>query len=180
MRINKAGISFDNRRLAFKSLRTDKNNVGTLQNGTKPIGENQRLNILASLNNMANTPDRKSIEFLLGVAENLNYGQGGNSQFREELDERSETPSLRENTDWSKVLQDTIMQALANTTEEDVSDLQTKFEHLYSSKKELTVQQRKILALRDMINSQITSEEALADDDTLLTTARIKNNLDYF
>ena len=180
MRINKAGISFDNRRLAFKSLRTDKNNVGTLQNGTKPIGENQRLNILASLNNMANTPDRKSIEFLLGVAENLNYGQGGNSQFREELDERSETPSLRENTDWSKVLQDTIMQALANTTEEDVSDLQTKFEHLYSSKKELTAQQRKILALRDMINSQITSEEALADDDTLLTTARIKNNLDYF
>ena len=180
MRINRAGISFDNRRLAFKSVRTDKNNVETLQKGTKPIGENQKLNILASLNNMANTPDRKSIEFLLGVAENLNYGQGGNSQFRDELDERSDTPSLRENTDWSKALQDTIMLALQNTEDEDVSDLQTKFERVYSTKKQLTSQQSKILALRDMLNSQITSEETMLDEDTLLAIASVKENLDYF
>ncbi len=180
MRINRAGISFDNRRVTFKSARTDKNNVETLQKGTKPIGENQKLNILASLNNMANSPDRNSIEFLLGVAENLNYGQGGNSQFRDELDERSETPSLRENTDWAKALQDTIMQALQNTKDEDVSDLQAKFERVYSSKKELTAQQRKILALRDMLNSQITSEETLLDEDTLLAVASVKENLDYF
>jgi hypothetical protein len=180
MRINKAGISFDNRRIAFKSLRTDKNNVGILQNGTKPIGENQKLNILSSLNNLANTSDRANIEFLLGVAQNLNYGQSGNSEFKLELDDRNETPSERENTDWSLLLEETIMQALSNAKEEDVSDLRAEFEKIYSTKKELTPEQRELLALRDTLNSQIVDEKTLEDEESLLRTARIKKNIDYF
>ena len=180
MRINKAGISFDNRRVSFKSLRTDKNTVGILQNGTKPIGENQKLNILSSLNNLANAPDRTNIEFLLGVAQNLNYGQSGNSEFRAELDERLETPSLRENTDWSVLLEETIMQALENSNEDDVSDLKAEFERIYSTKKELTPEQRELLILRDTLNSQIVDKDTLEDEESLLRTARIKKNIDYF
>ncbi len=180
MRINRAGISFDNRRIAFKSLRTDKNTVDTLRNGSKPISENQKLNILASLNNLANTQDRTNIEFLLGVAQNLNYGQNGDSEFRTELDERGETPSLRENVDWSKALEETIALALANIGDEDVSDLQTEFEKIYSTKKELTPEQRELLILRDTLNAQVIADDPLADEDALLRSTRIRKNLDYF
>ncbi len=180
MRINKAGISFDNRKFGFKSLRTDKNTVDTLRKGTKPISENQKLNIFTSLNNLASTQDRANIEFLLEVAQNLNYGQSGDSAFRTELDERGETPTSRENVDWSKALQETIALALANNTGDDVSDLQAEFEKIYSTKKELTSEQKELLVLRDTLNSLVIAEDPLADEEALLRSTRIRKNLDYF
>ena len=52
----------------FGSLRTDKNNVAMLKNGSMPILDNKKENILASLNKMADNPERTNIEFLLDIA----------------------------------------------------------------------------------------------------------------
>ena len=73
-----------------------------------------------------------------------------------------------------------IADALANAKEEDVSDLKAEFEKIYSTKKELTPDQRELLALRDTLNSQIVDEKTLEDEESLLRTARIKKNIDYF
>ena len=135
MRINKIAEHYNNKKIAFKSIRTDKNTVGVLQNGTNPIGENQKLNILTSLNNLANSPERQNIEFLLGVADNIVYGQNGNSKFKDALDEDSQTPSLRENTDWSKLLEETISKAIKNSDGEDFSDLEAEASRILVQKK---------------------------------------------
>ena len=181
MRINRAGEHYSSLKYSFKSVRTDKNAVNTLKNGTKPIGENQRLNILSSINNLANNPDRPNIEFLLGVADNLVYGQNGQSKFRDAIDEDGQTPANRENTDWSKILEDTILQAINVADEtEDVSDLHAEYERVFGTKKELTPDQEKVLLLRSMFNSQVADKAVIENEDDILQAARIKKNMDYF
>ena len=181
MRINRAGEHYSSLKYSFKSVRTDKNAVNTLKNGTKPIGENQRLNILSSINNLANNPDRPNIEFLLGVADNLVYGQNGQSKFRDAIDEDGQTPANRENTDWSKILEDTILQAINVADEtEDVSDLHAEYERVFGTKKELTPEQEKVLLLRSMFNSQVADKAVIENEDDILQAARIKKNMDYF
>ena len=180
MRINRAGEHYSNLKYSFKSVRTDKNAVDTLKSGTKPIGENQRLNILSSINNLANNPDRPNIEFLLGVADNLVYGQSGQSKFRDAIDEDGTTPSNRENTDWSKILEATILQAINSADEnEDVSDLHSEYERIFGTKKELTPEQRDVLALRSMFTGQVADKAVIENEDDILQSARIKKNIDY-
>ena len=181
MRINSAGEHYTNLKYSFKSVRTDKNAVGTLKNGTKPIGENQRLNILSSINNLAGSAQRPNIEFLLGVADNLVYGQNGQSKFKEAIDEDGRTPSNRENTDWSKILEETIQQAINSVDEnEDVSDLQLEYERIFGTKKELTPEQKEVLALRSMFSAQVADNAVIENEDDILQSARIKKNIDYF
>lgn len=176
MRINSIGAN----KFAFKSLRTDKNTVSQLKTGEKPIIENNKLNILTALNSIGNQPDRQNIEFLLDVADNLAYGQGGeNSQFKTALDEDGFSPSDRENTDWSKKLKDTISLALAKT-KDDVSDLNAEYERIFAPSKELTNEQKEILGLRKTLTEAVIDDETLDDSETLRRTANVLKNLDYF
>ena len=99
----------------FKSLRTDKNDIATLKNGSMPILENKKENILAALGRMANNPERENIEFLLDIAQNIQYGQKGDSEFKAIIDETTDYQQERENTDWLQLLSDTIQQALSKS-----------------------------------------------------------------
>ena len=181
MRINRAGEHYNNLKYAFKSVRTDKNTVKALQEGTKPIGENQKINILTSLNNLANSPDRPNIEFLLGVADNLVYGQNGLSKFKDAIDEDGRTPSSRENTDWSKILESTILQAINNADEnEDVQDLYSQFVKLFSTKKELTDEQKEVLDLRNKFAAKVANKTVIESEEDIIQSARIRKNIDYF
>lgn len=180
MRINNIDASTRKYSLAFKSIRTDKAQVAVLQNGTKPIGENQKMNILASINNLANSQDKANIEFLLGVADNLAYGQKGNSEFREALDKSGQTPTIRENTDWSKILETTILSAINNVKSDEIADLQEQFASIFADKKELTSLEKDILSKKEIFASKILSLEAIDDEETILTKAQIIKNLDYF
>lgn len=180
MKINAAGMNANAFKLGFKSIRTDKKTVEQLKTGEKPIIENNKQNIYAALNNLSSKSDRASIEFLLDVADNLAYGQGGReSEFKSFLDEEGLTPSQRENTDWSQVLEDTIKKAIFSS-EEDVSDLESEYKRIFSTKKELTPQQQKVIDLRNDFTSRIVNEDSLEDAETLARTARIRKNLDYF
>ena len=165
--------------ITFKSLRTDKNQVATLKNGNLPIIENKKENILNALNNMALNAERTSIEFLLDVAKNLEYGQNGNSEFKDMIDESTEVTSPRENTDWAQILSDTIKSAL-NNSNEDVSDLEEEYKKLFTTKKPLTPTQKEILNLRQQFRTAVISENALRDTDSLSISAEILKNIDYF
>jgi len=180
MRINNIDASTRKFSLAFKSIRTDKAQVAVLQNGTKPIGENQKMNILASINNLASSQDKANIEFLLGVADNLVYGQKGNSEFKEALDKSGQTPTERENTDWSKILETTILSAINGVKSDDVADLQEQFASVFADKKELTSIEKDILSKKEIFASKILGLEAIDDEESILTKAQIIKNLDYF
>jgi len=180
MRINAAGLNTKFFRPAFKSIRTDKNAIEQLKNGEQPIIDNNKQNIYAALNNLAADPNRDNIEFLLDVAENIAYGQGGsNSDFKDFLDSESLTPSERENTDWLAILDDTVRRAISTSTE-DVSDLEGEYNRVFSEKREMTPEQKKLIELRAGLTSLIINESSIEDSETLALTARVRKNLDYF
>ena len=176
MRINKVEAS----RITFKSIRTDKNTVGQLKLGEKTIIENNKQNIYTALNNLASRPDRANIEFLLDVADNLAYGQGGDdSAFKTALDLDGFSPSERENTNWTKTLQNTIAMALASS-EDDVADLFSEFERIFSPEKDLTEEQKALLEFRKSLTEMIITDSTIEDAETLTRTTNILKNLDYF
>lgn len=180
MKINKAEMNVNAFKPRFKSIRTDKKTVEQLKTGEKPILENNRQNIYAALNNLSSASDRTNIEFLLDVAKNLAYGQGGeDSEFKSFLDEEGLTPENRENTDWSKVLDDTIRRALSASSD-NVTDLEAEYNEIFNTKKPLTEQQKSIIDLRNKFTSLIIGEDSLKDSETLARTARVRKNLDYF
>ena len=177
MRINRVET---NKLLAFKSTRTDRNTVEQLKKGEKPIIENNRQNILTALTSLSSQPNRENIEFLLDIADNLAYGQGGDdSEFQTALDADGYSPSERENTDWSKALKDTISLALSSS-KDDVSDLETEFERIFAPQKQLTEEQKEILGLRKTLTKAIIGKDTLEDVETLTRTTNILKNLDYF
>lgn len=176
MRIN----SINANKFAFKSLRTDKNTIAQLKKGEKPIIENNKTNILTALNRLGNDPKRENIEFLLDIADNLAYGQGGDdSKFKSVLDDDGFSPSDRENIDWSKALKDTIYLSLG-ISRDNVEDLSDEFKRIFGPSKELTETQKEILDLRQKLTHSIIDDKTLDDDENLRRTANVLKNLDYF
>lgn len=163
----------------FKSLRTDKNDIATLKNGSLPILENKKSNIIAALNRMADNPERTNIEFLLDVAQNLNYGQNGNSEFRDIIDETTDYQEERENTNWYQILDNTISQALSNANE-DVSDLEAEYTEFFSTKHPLSQQQKRIIDLRNQFKKTVIGNTSLEEADDLTLSARASKGIDLF
>lgn len=180
MKIQSIGVNYKKFKAAFKSLRTDKNTVAALKDGTKPIIDNQKLNIYSSLQSIASNPDKENINFLLDVAANLAYGQGGNSEFASTLNKDGITPDDRENTNWSKLLEDTIQRALKDSNEPDLADEQAEFFELFGEKHNMTPIQKEILDLRQQLTDKVINEDTLSSEENLSRTARIRRNIDYF
>ena len=67
MKINEIKSAQSAFKFGFKSRRTDINTITQLKNGTNPINENLRLNIIGAIQNLAQTPDRANIEFLMDI-----------------------------------------------------------------------------------------------------------------
>lgn len=166
--------------VGFQSLREDKKKIEQLKNGDKPLIENNKINILSALNNLSNMPQRNNIDFLLDIAENMAYGQGGeNSDFQKALDEDGLTPSNRENTDWNELLRKTIENSL-KASSDDVEDLKETAQRLFSTSKPLSKEQEEILNLRKDITNKVLSKNNDFDTETLTTITNIRKNLDYF
>lgn len=178
MKINSLNSHFQPS-IRFSSLRTDKTQIEELKKGEKPILDNKKENILTALNNMTVNPERKSVEFLLDVAKNLQYGQNGNSEFKDIIDDTTDIKTERENTDWSKILSETISKVLSSSTG-DVSDLEAEYQEIFNTKQPLTQEQRELLELRSDLKQQVLGEETLDDADSLTRAARISKNIDFF
>ncbi len=176
MRINKIGIA----QVAFKSVRTDKNTVAQLKTGEKPLIDNNKQNIYAALNNMSARAERDNIEFLLDIADNLAYGQGGkDSEFKTILDKDGITPEKRENTDWNELLKDTIKKALS-LSKDDNKDLEAEYKRIFKQERPLNDKQKKLLDLRQTLTQAVLKEAIPEDIETLTRVAQVRKNLDYF
>ena len=169
----------NDKHVGFKSIRTDKHTIEKLKNGTTPISENNRINIYTALNNLSTDSTRSNIEFLLGIAENLNYGQNGNSEFKKILDEDGITPSDRENIHWDEILKDTINKAIGNS-KETTEDLQAQADKIFSTEKSLTPEQKELLDLRQTLTDKLIENTSEADSETLSQITDIRQNIDYF
>ena len=169
--------------LAFKSIRTDKKEIEFLKTGQDAILDNKKINIQNALNNLAENGERQSIEFLLDIADNLAYGQGGQSKFATIIDEDTLVSTERENTDWHAMLKDTIEKALKNS-KEDTQGLDEEFNRVFASEggvtKELTPVQQDILSLRKDIIAQLLDDKNTKTVDDIAKVANIRKNIDYF
>ena len=94
------------------------------------------------------------------------------------MDEDGITPENRENTNWQKLLNDTISMSLEHCTE-DVEDLKEKFVK-GSIKSPLTQEQKEVLDLRLKLSENLAQEAENADDEDIIRIANIRKNLDYF
>lgn len=182
MKINLIRAEYNKYTKSFKSTRTDRNTVSTLVEGKKPINENQKINILNSINNLSSNPTTENIKFLLNTAENLAYGQKGEySDFKYELDKDGVTEGDRENIDWSKTLQENILAAIRTTKDKgSVEELYSEFFDAFASNFKLTPLQSDILELRSNITEKIINENITEDEEKLAQSGRIRKNLDYF
>lgn len=166
MKINSINGNFPQYKLGFKSIRTDKNEVAALQNGVKPILENQKINILNSLNNLAKEPEKSNIDFLLNVADNLTYGainykQGGNIC-------------------WSDTLKNTISEAIDNNKTDNLSDIKAKYKSVFESEKELTHIQKEILEYKDKFIDAAQKKVNFENEDDIIRNDRIFKNANNF
>ena len=166
-------------KFGFKSIRTDKHTVEQLSIGEKPITDNNKQNIYAALGNLSQIPTADNISFLLSVADNLAYGQGKNSVFKDTIDNDNITPETRENTDWTQILQDTIKTAMS-LSKDDLTEQRETFNRIFSEKKELTPEQSKLLNLRTELTSYLVKKENMADEEALIQVVNARKNLDYF
>lgn len=180
MKINAINTKVNSYKLGFKSIRQDKELISQLKTGERPILENNKQNILAALNNMSTVTDKESIGFLLDVAENLAYGQRGNSKFREILDKEAITPSERENVDWNKLLEDTIYKALKSSEEKDLGDLESDYYYIFGKQQDLTPVQEKLLEYRNSLTNYVVSDSVLENSEELTQVTNIRKNIDYF
>ncbi len=163
----------------FKSERTDKNTVLQLKSGENPISENNKINIQTALINLSAVPKRENIEFLLDIADNLTFGEFGNAKFKSELDKDGITPQNRENTDWNKLLKDTIERAIS-LSKDSTDELEIEFKKTFAPKTELTPEQTKILELRKKLTEAVTDKKLLQTQENIEMAAEIRKNLDYF
>ncbi len=178
MRISPIGLK-QIAKASFKSLRQDKNITSQLINGENALIENNKENIYTSVNNIAAVPNRENIEFLLHIADNLAYGQGRNSEFKDALDSDDITPQNRENTDWVKLLDDSVKR-LIDDSGEDVSDLIDDYKRIFGEKKQLSPEQKSILKLRADLTNKIIDNAKTQEDDDIARVTRIRQNIDYF
>ncbi len=164
----------------FKSLRTDKKTVETLQDGTNPILDNKKENIKKTLDTLSQIPTRSNIEFLLGVAKNLEYGQNGNSEFKQRIDETSVAKGERENTDWHKMLADTIQKLINFAEPQEIEDLTEEYYEIFGQKQPLTKTQEEILNLRTDLTNTILNSSEIYDATEVDLITNIRKNMDYF
>lgn len=180
MRIQSIGANYAKYKNSFKSLRTDKNTVATLKNGTKPILENTKLNIYSSLQNIAKNPDKENINFLLDVADNLSYGMPKDSEFEKKLVAEGLSPDKMENTNWSKLLQEIIYSALNETDETDLGNEQSEFARIFGSKNEVNKVQKEVLDLKNELETQVEKYDVGFSAEEIERKERVKKNLNYF
>lgn len=177
--VTNSSIDVSRLSVGFRGERADKASVSQLKNGENIILENNRQNIQTALNNLSANSKKRNIEFLLDVANNLNYGEFGNKRFKEELNKDGITPENRENTDWAAILKDTIDKAMASS-KEDVSELKTEYSKVFDSNKELTPEQIQLLELRKELTGAITDKKLLQTAEDIESAANARKNLDYF
>ena len=179
MRINNVGIK-PAIKIGFKGVRTDRHAVAQLAKGEKPIIENNKQNIYSALNNLSQMHDDDNISFLLYVAENLAYGQGHNSAFKDILDKEHITPENRENTDWFQLLDDTIRQAISQSSDDSKEIFMDDYQRIFGEKKELTPEQAKIIELRKELTSKVLNALMPEESENIETVTNIRQNIDYF
>lgn len=172
-------VSKNTLNLSFKSLRQDKTQAKQLVTGKNSIISNNKENILTAINNLSGESKRDNIEFLLYLADNLAYGQGKNSVFKDVLDKDGITPQNRENTDWIQILDDSVRRLIADS-DEDVSDLIDDYSTIFYQKKELTPLQKEVLDLRAKLTSQVIGNSKNKDSVDIEQITNIRQNLDYF
>ncbi|MGN0018447.1 MAG: hypothetical protein ACI37S_05330 [Candidatus Gastranaerophilaceae bacterium] len=153
--------------ISFLGKREDRNTVEQLKKQGDALTLNNQRNISNAIDNLSKDTSEETIKFLMNVAQGLRYG----TSF--ELDDK------KTNNDWKGKLQNATQNALAKTKSPNKKELQAQFNEVFLSKKELSDEEKDVLALRDNLLKTKGLPQAM-NDSKIDAVKNIAKNLDYF
>lgn len=186
--------------LSFTGRRDDHNNVAILKNDKRALNVPVQRRIQESLTRLSKDGSDENIEFLLDVAENLQYGVKPSSKLNKAVQGSFSYNYLNIQKDsWNDLLKSSIKEALEHNKSESKEVLEAKFNQVFPEKEEIVFtvapssvgivspsiksEEQAILDLRD----QLLSNKLLSTKKTDKTpknlnkhVADIKANLDKF
>ncbi|MBR2526483.1 hypothetical protein IKE67_08475 [bacterium] len=153
--------------ISFLGKREDKNTVEQLKKQGDALTLNNQRNITTAIDKLSEDSSEENIKFLMNVAQGLRYG----TSF--ELDGK------KTNNDWKGKLQSATEKALAKTDSPNKAKLQEQFKATFIDKKEMSEDEKSIMALRSNILKTKGLPQAI-NDSKIDVVKNIAKNLDYF
>lgn len=150
---------------AFCGQRKDRKNVEQLKrNNPYNLNAINQRNITKSIENLAEQPGAKNVNFLLGVSQNLKYGTN--------IDLGKEP-----NHDWQHKLHEAAKKSIELSPLSIQPELYAKLNQIKTAPKDLSKTELEILDLRDKILAQVDSESLKRIKNKNIKN--LQNNLDY-
>ena len=153
--------------ISFLGRREDKNTVEQLKKQGDALTLNNQRNITTAIDKLAEDSSEDNIKFLMSVAQGLRYGTS------------FELGDKKTNNDWKGKLQTATEKALANTDSPNKAKLQEQFKATFIDKKEMTEDEKSVMALRDNLLKTKGLPQAI-NDSKIDAVKNIAKNLDYF
>jgi len=153
--------------ISFLGRREDKNTVEQLKQQGDALTLNNQRNITTAIDKLSEDSSEENIKFLMNVAQGLRYGTS------------FELGDKKTNNDWKGKLQQATEKALANTESPNKAKLQEQFKATFIDKKEMTEDEKSVMALRDNLLKTKGLPKAI-NDSKIDAVKNIAKNLDYF
>lgn len=153
--------------ISFLGRREDKNTVEQLKQQGDALTLNNQRNITNAIDKLSEDSSEENIEFLMNVAQGLRYG----TSF--DLDGK------KSNNDWKGKLKQATEKALANSDSPNKAKLQEQFKATFVDKKEMTDDEKSVMALRDNLLKTKGLPQAI-NESKIDAVKNIAKNLDYF
>lgn len=176
--------------ISFEGNRTDHNLISELTNKDgEAIFKPKARAIEAAISRMANDGHTDNVNFLLNVAENLQYGVKKGSALDQFLstDSSIAKKEVKQNVNWEGMLEAAIAKALKANRTADKADLQARFDKLFPSveteKSVKWVSVNPNIALEKEVikyRNQIINSAEFKNHSLKRPQNRIQQHLDYF
>ena len=153
--------------ISFMGRREDKNTVEQLKKQGDALTLNNQRNITTAIDKLSEDSSEENIKFLMNVAQGLRYGTS------------FELEGKKTNNDWRGKLQQATERALANTDSPNKAALQEQFKATFIDKKEMSEDEKSVMALRDNLLKTKGLPQAIHDSKND-AVKNIAKNLDYF
>lgn len=171
----------------FKGKREDKNCILKLTKSNRSITPNEMQKIVTTIDSLSKSKDKSDINFLLDVAEKLEYGVKNGSYLDNFLKNNSSISGKEQiqNTHWENILKTAVGNYLKDNSDGEIgarynsifNSEKTDYDHrVWESLKPVNPKHLEIVKLRNELLQKTTNN----DDSNLDRIKEITTNLDYF
>lgn len=159
-------IYFNGFQPVFRGRREDRNTASQLKNNNNyALNEPNQRRINNAIDNLSKYSDEENIEFLLDVAENLQYGTN--------IDNGKPVKN-----DWKAKLQNAAETSIAHSNPILKEKYEPKFNQIFHTQKPLTNEEKAIIELKNSIMQQADLKSLKSTNNENIRS--LERNMDYF